>query len=68
MHQGARAAVEAAVNAVPRQTSESGNRRRVRTPDRRNDLTRRPAAAERLVERYKTARHRQGCPEPPAEP
>jgi hypothetical protein len=27
MHQGARAAVEAAVNAVPRQTSESGNRR-----------------------------------------
>ena len=33
------------------QTLDGGNHRRIRMPDRRNDLVGRPAAAERLVER-----------------
>ena len=35
------------------QMLDRGDRRRVRMPDRRNDFVRRPAAAERLVERDK---------------
>jgi hypothetical protein len=34
--------------------SDGGDHRRVRMPDRWNDFVRRPAAAERLVERYET--------------
>ena len=35
-------------------TFDRGDDRRIGTPDRRNDFIRRPAAAERLIERHKT--------------
>ena len=35
------------------QTLDGSNHRRIRMPDRRNDFVRRPAAAERLIERNK---------------
>ena len=38
---------------ILRKTLDGCNDRRVRVPDRRNDFVRRPAAAERLIERHK---------------
>ena len=36
------------------QMLDGGNRCGIRMPDRRNDFVRRPAAAERLIERHET--------------